>query len=88
MSNPFDFREASLSGPAHDIRPVLLSDSVNLPTVALALYVQTGGVLSIVTVAGAARSVVVADFSILPVGVRRVNQTGTTASGIHAMTLA
>ena len=88
MSNPFDFREASLSGPAHDIQPVLLSDSVNLPTVALALYVQTGGVLSIVTVAGAARSVVVADFSILPVGVRRVNQTGTTASGIHAMTLA
>ena len=86
MSNPFDFREASLSGPAHDIQPVLLSDSVNLPTVALALYVQTGGVLSIV--AGAARSVVVADFSILPVGVRRVNQTGTTASGIHAMTLA
>ena len=86
MSNPFDSREASLSGPAHDIQPVLLSDSVNLPTVALALYVQTGGVLSIV--AGAARSVVVADFSILPVGVRRVNQTGTTASGIHAMTLA
>lgn len=79
MSNPFDFREASLSGPAHDIQPVLLSDSVNLPTVALALYVQTGGVLSIVTVAGAARSVVV---------VRRVNQTGTTANGIHAMTLA
>lgn len=77
MSNPFDSREASLSGPAHDIQPVLLSDSVNLPTVALALYVQTGGVLSIV--AGAARSVVV---------VRRVNQTGTTANGIHAMTLA
>ena len=86
MSNPVDFRDASLSGPAHDIQPVLLSDSVNLPTVALALYVQTGGVLSIV--AGAARSVVVADFSILPVGVRRVNQTGTTANGIHAMTLA
>ena len=79
MSNPFDSREASLSGPAHDIQPVLLSDSVNLPTVALALYVQTGGVLSIVTVAGAARSVV---------AVRRVNQTGTTANGIHAMTLA
>ena len=88
MSNPFDSREASLSGPAHDIQPVLLSDSMNLPTVAPALYVQTGGVLSIVTVAGAARSVVVADFSILPVGVRRVNQTGTTAGGIHAMILA
>ena len=88
MPNPFDSREASLSGPAHDIQPVTPSDSVNLPNVALALYVETGGAISIVTVTGETRTVMVADFSILPVGVRRVNQTGTTAGGIHAMILA
>lgn len=88
MSNPFDNRSASLAGPANDVLPVTPSDSVNLPLVALALYVQTGGALSIVTEAEVTRTVTVADFSILPVAVRRVNQTGTTATGIHAMVLA
>jgi hypothetical protein len=31
---------------------------------------------------------VVADFAILPIGVRRVNAGGTTAIGIHALVLA
>lgn len=88
MSSPFDNRSASLAGPANDVLPVTPSDSVDLPIVALALYVQTGGTLSIVTEAEASRVVTVADFSILPVAVRRVNQTGTTATGIHAMVLA
>ena len=30
----------------------------------------------------------IADFSILPLGVRRVPATGTTAAGIHALVLA
>ncbi|MBP9181975.1 MAG: hypothetical protein KBF78_02485 [Fuscovulum sp.] len=88
MTNPFDSRESALSGPAHDLLPVTPSDSSDLPVVALALYVQTGGSLSIVTEAGNTRAVTVADFSILPVGVRRVHLTGTTAAGIHAMVLA
>ena len=88
MTNPFDNRESPLSGPAHDIMPVTPSDSTDLTVVALALYVQTGGSLSIVTEAGNTRSVTVADFSILPVGVRRVREAGTTATGIHAMVLA
>lgn len=88
MSNPFESREVSLAGPTNDILPVTPSDSVNLPSVALALYVQTGGTLSILTEAETIRTVAVADFSILPVAIRRVNQTGTTAAGIHAMVLA
>jgi hypothetical protein len=88
MFNPFENREPSLSGPTSDILPVVPSNSVDLPMIALALYVQTGGVLSIITLAGNERSVAVADFSILPVAVRRVNLTGTTATGIHAMVLA
>lgn len=84
MSDPFKTRTASLNGPATDIRPVTPSDTTDFPAVAVALYVEGAGRLSIVTRQGEARSLAVGDFAILPVGVRRVNATGTTASGIHA----
>jgi len=86
--DPFKNRVASLSGPARDALPVTPNDATDLPRVALGLYVETGGSLSIVTVAGETRGLNVADFSILPVGVRRVRATGTTATGIHALVSA
>ena len=88
MSNPFQTRAVSLSGPATDIQPVVPNDNQDLSTIAVALYVETAGTVSIVTVHGGARSVAVGDRAILPVGVRRVKATGTTASGIHAMVIA
>jgi hypothetical protein len=88
MSNPFKGRTLPLGGPATDMAPITPSDSTDLPHVALALYAETGGTVALVTVAGATRSVRVADFSMLPVGVRRVLATGTTATGLHAMVLA
>jgi hypothetical protein len=88
MTNPFENRTSSLAGPANDMLPVTPSNTADLPHVALGLYIETGGTLSIVTETGLVRQVAVADFSILPVGVRRVNASGTTASGIHAMVLA
>ncbi|MGH1330182.1 MAG: spike base protein, RCAP_Rcc01079 family [Paracoccaceae bacterium] len=88
MNDPFKNRAPSLSGPATDIQPVTPADGVPFGDVALALYVETGGAVAFVTAAGQARIVQVADFSILPVGVREVSATGTTASGIHAMVLA
>lgn len=84
MSDPFKNRAPSLNGPATDLSPVTPSDSVDFDTVAVALYVEGAGTLSIVTQKGENRTVTVVDFAILPVGVRRVNATGTTASGIHA----
>ena len=88
MTNPFASRTPPLSGPATDIVPVTPDDSTELAHVALALYVETGGSLSLVTLHGQSRQVLVADHAILPVACRRVNATGTTASGIHAMVLA
>ena len=88
MTNPFENRTSSLSGPATDIIPVTPDDIVDMPDVAIALYVETGGSLSLATVRGGTRSVTVANNSILPVGVRRVNATGTTAAGIHAMVIS
>lgn len=84
MTDPFKNRIPSLQGPTTDLAPVSPSDSVDLTSVAVALYVETGGTVSFVTQSENVRTVAVGDFSILPVGTRRVNATGTTASGIHA----
>lgn len=88
MTNPFANRALSLNGPATDLYPVTPNDTTDLSSIAIALYIETGGVLSLRTLHGASRLVQVADHSILPVACRRVNATGTTASGIHAMVLA
>ena len=84
MFDPFEDRTPSAQGPANDLAPVTPSDSTDLPSVAIALYVETGGALSFVSQAGESRTVALADFAILPVGVRRVMATGTTAASIHA----
>lgn len=88
MSNPFDSRSADLGGPARDILPVTPSNSVDLAQVALALYVERGGFVSLVTERNQTRVVEVADYAILPVATRRVNAAGTTATGIHALVIA
>jgi hypothetical protein len=88
MSNPFSNRAASLNGPASDAQPVVPNDSTDLSTIAIALYVEKGGSISIITAAGNQRLIALPDFAILPVGVRRVRATGTTATGIHALVLA
>lgn len=86
--NPFAHRARSIHGPATDALPVTPDDAVDLAMFAIALYVESGGVIVADTVAGETRTIAVADFSILPLGVRRVRATGTTANGIHAMVLA
>jgi len=43
--------------------------------------------VAFVSITGATRSVTLADFSILPVGMRRVLASGTTATGLHAFTV-
>lgn len=87
MPNPFLDRASSPRGPARDLLPVAPDDNTDLGEVAVGLYVETGGMVSVVTVAGNTRSVSLPDFSMLPVGVQRILATGTTASGIHALVL-
>ncbi|MCC5983438.1 MAG: hypothetical protein JJU42_03630 [Rhodobacteraceae bacterium] len=87
MINPFANRAASLQGPATDIRSVTPSDTDDLPVMAIALYVETGGTVSFVIASGHTRQVALPDFTILPVGVRKVDASGTTATGIHALVL-
>ncbi|MCI2395670.1 hypothetical protein [Aliiroseovarius sediminis] len=87
MTNPFENRSLSLRGPATDMAPVTPSDAVDLSHFAVALYVETGGAVAFTSVAGHDRVVTVSDNAILPVGIRRILATGTTATGIHAFVL-
>lgn len=86
--NPFSSHQASLSGPAWDVMPITPDDATDLNPVPPALYVETGGTLSIVTVKGETRTLTVADFSILPVGTLRVRASGTSATGIHGLVVS
>jgi hypothetical protein len=85
MTDPFKNRAPNLNGPATDIIPVIPSDMTDFISVALALYVEAAGTISFVAQSGENRTVAVTDFALLPVGARRVNASGTTASGIHAL---
>jgi hypothetical protein len=87
MTNPFKNRVPSVSGPAPDMMPVTPADGADLSTVAVSLYVETGGTVVFTSAAGMVRTVNVADHSYLLVGVIKVWATGTTASGIHACIL-
>ncbi|MEM6440177.1 MAG: hypothetical protein AAF763_10865 [Pseudomonadota bacterium] len=88
MANPYSGRAVPIGGPATDIIPVAPNDAADLPTPALALYIETGGWIEVETVSGdAPRVIAVSDVSLLPVAVRRVRAAGTTASGIHALVL-
>lgn len=88
MPNPFQNRVRPLSGPATDIVPVSPDDQSDLAETAIALYVEGGGALSVVTEAGQLRSFTVPDYTFVPLGVRRVHATGTTALNIHALCLS
>lgn len=84
------FRSQALTaaGPATDILPVTPNDTQDLEAVASALYIETGGAISFVTVRNQTRTVILGDLALLPIGVRRVLASGTTASGIHALVVA
>lgn len=88
MSNPFENRVPSLNGPVTDVVPVTPNDGVALADVAVALYIETGGAVAFTTVSGSNRVVNVPDFTILPCGATYVLATGTTASGIHSLTVS
>ena len=80
-SDPFSSRMTSASGPGRDYVPVTPSDATPLTTPAIALYVETGGVVSFVSATGATRTVAVSDYGWVLCGVRQVRATGTTAAG-------
>jgi len=85
MKNPCANRVASLGTPGTDYLPVTPDGAIEMPEVAVALYVETGGRVSFFSVRGMTRTVELADKGCLLCGVRAVMATGTTATGLHAV---
>ncbi len=84
----FGGREDTLGGPASDYLPVSVAGGdVALNPPAQALYVEGGGAVRFTTVKGTTRTVTVPDFGFVLCRAVAVLQTGTTASGIHALLL-
>lgn len=74
--------------PAVKAFAVTPSDSVFLKPACRSLYIGTGGGISVEMLEGEIKTVVFPDIpsgSILSIQVTRVNETGTTASGIVAL---
>ncbi|WP_316016125.1 hypothetical protein [Roseobacter sp. HKCCA0434] len=88
MNNIFSTRSASLNGPGSDYLPVTPADGAELPEVAVALYVESGGSVAFTSVRGTERTVVLCDGGWLLCGVRAVKASGTTAQGIHAVVIS
>lgn len=76
----------TLTAPGRDAAPVLPDDLADLPTLPRALYVGQGGTLAVRMAGG--QEVAFENLQggmILPVRVRRVMATGTTATSLVAL---
>lgn len=77
--------KTSRQGPGFDMFPITPDDETDLPAPADALYIGTAGEITVITLAGETRTIPVYDYSLLPVGVSRVLETGTTAEQIFGI---
>lgn len=83
MTQAQPLRAASPTGPADHGFPITPSDSTELDLPARALYVGGGGALAVTLASGAEILLEgVAGGTLLPLRVRRVHETGTTATAI------
>lgn len=85
MSNPFEGKRGHLNGSVVDMLPVTPSDSTDLSSVGIGLYITGAGDVTFHNVDGASRTVTVPDNFYLICSVQRVLSAGTTATGIHAL---
>ena len=83
MQDRYDGYSSSLEGPAAHGFAISPNDAVDVTEVTRALYVGTGGVLSLTLQSGAELVMSgVAAGTLLPLRVRRVKATGTSASDL------
>ena len=83
MSDRFVNVQASLSGPASSGFAVTPNDAADLPEVTRAIYVGTGGDLTVRMLTGETLTFAgIAPASLLPVRATRILATGTTAGNL------
>ena len=90
MANPFEGVSGQLNGSVYDMVPVTPNDgadNLGAGNIAIGLYVTTGGAVSFHNKDGVTRTVTVPDNFYLICSIKRVLNTGTDATGIHALVL-
>lgn len=86
MEDRFDSLASGLESPATDGFAITPSDEDEFAEVTRALYIGTGGTVAAVLQSGAAVSFAnLGSGTLLPVRLRQVKATGTTASGLVGM---
>lgn len=92
MANPLSEARHHVPGVGEDILPItphdtnaIVDDVTGAELMPFGLYVETGGVLKVVTAKGRTRQFTVADNSYHPIAVQKVLATDTTATGIHGV---
>ncbi|MEM7523154.1 MAG: hypothetical protein AAF360_05220 [Pseudomonadota bacterium] len=85
MSDKFAGRSPGLASPAEFASAITPSDGSDLPTVSRALYVGVAGDIRVATVGGDVITFRNVQAGMLPVRVRRVYATETTAADLIAV---
>jgi hypothetical protein len=85
MSDRFENHTAGLESPAAFLLPVTPDDATDLPVSSRALNVTQSGLVQLTTTGGSIASVYIAAGTAFPVRATRVWATGTTATGITAL---
>lgn len=85
MPNGFANRTRTPSDPAITLIEVTPDDTADLPLVSLSLNVATPGTVRVTTQDGTVSDVQIHPGHAFPLRVRRVWETGTTATGIRAL---
>jgi hypothetical protein len=85
MADSYETHQGGLEAPARDAFAITPNDSTDLAVSTRALYVGGTGNVKVDTVAGTTVTFTAVPVGILPVRVRRVHSTGTTATNIVGM---
>ena len=86
MSDTFEGFRSGLESPATHITSITPSDSSDLAQASRAINVATAGTVRVTTVGGTTGTIFVAAGMAFPVRATRVWNTGTTATGLVALT--
>ncbi len=82
MTDNFRDHSQGLESPANDMIQIAPSDTLDLVTFPRALCAAAAGNVRVTTLAGTVGTVFLAAGAVFPLRVRRVWQTGTTATGL------
>ena len=85
MVDTFKGYTPSLESPASDASAVAPSDTADLPSYSRGLNVANSGFVRLTTVSGATETIYVTAGGVFPIRASRIWATGTTATGIVAL---